>query len=94
MMIQWKRDLMKIEESQVNFIEDYVGDKIGKIGCSFTDSGRSKIKALIRRFGFSEVYDSTVISFDKYEDLEYAFDKIGDICYNRKKQEEGMNYAE
>lgn len=91
MMIQWKRDLMKIEESQVNFIEDYVSDKIG---CSFTDSGRSKIKALIRRFGFSEVYDSTVISFDTYEDLEYAFDKIGGICYNRKKQEEGMNYAE
>lgn len=90
MMVEWKRGLMEIEETQVDAIEAYVTETAG---CTFTDRGRSNIKRLIKRFGFSEVYEATEISYSRYKDLDVAFDKIGGICYNRRKQREVADNA-
>ena len=89
MMIAWKQEIMNVENTQVDAIESRVSELSGRV---FTEHGRRKIKDLIRRFGFSEVYDSAVISYEKYDPLK-AFDKIGGICYNRKKWREAEKDA-
>lgn len=81
-MIRWKAELIEETEMQVDAIEDYFSAAFGR---NFTESGRSEMKRSIRRFGFSEVYDAVSIAVNQYVDADTAFDKIGGICYNRKK---------
>ena len=81
MMIMWKKSLMEVENKQVTAIEDYIAVAVD---AEITETGRKKLHSLIQRFGFSEVYDATIIAFNKYSDTAVAFDKIGGICYNRK----------
>lgn len=88
MLIEWKRELLNLEETQVDAIDDFIHSRVkGRLG----ESGRIHMKDYIRRFGFSEVYTATEISLSKYADVEYALDKIGGICYNRAKQREVAN---
>ena len=88
MMIAWKQELMNVENTQVDAIESRV---IEITGHGFSEHGRRGIKKYIRQYGFSEVYDSAVIAFEKYDDFELAFNKIGGVCYNRKKWREAAN---
>ena len=80
MLIQWKQELLSVTEQQVNAIDSLI--KSISNSC-LTDSGRKDIYKLIKRFGFSEVYESTEIALTKYRTPQYAFSKIGGICYNR-----------
>jgi hypothetical protein len=82
MLIRWKQELLSAVEDQINTVEDLVKSITG---CGFTDYGRRDIRKLISRFSFSEVYEASEIAFTKYPDFEYAFSKIGGICYNRAK---------
>ena len=46
----------------------------------------------IKEFGFEEVIEAIYISFDRYHRAKcwsYAFEKIGGICYNRRKKRQG-----
>lgn len=87
MMVEWKSTLEDEIELEIDSIENiFIRDT--KYG--LTTGGRAKIRQLIKRFGFEEVYESTEISivnyFFKYPyKWEEAFGKIGGICYNRKK---------
>lgn len=88
MMIEWKKMLMEMIEEQASSIEDY----IYAISLYYlTDSGKSYIKRLIGKYGYSEVYTATEISFGKYykddsRSIDIAINKIGGVCYNRQKQ--------
>ena len=86
MMALWKKELMEEEEKEVNMIDDYI---LSISEWCMAENGRQLIKRHIRKFGFSEVYESVKIAFDSYffgdsDSWNYAFDKIGGICYNRK----------
>lgn len=81
MMIEWKRELIELESKQVSAINDWLATETGYAA---NKNGQKKLKELISRFGFSEVYDATILSFRKYKNWEYAFNKIGGICYNKK----------
>ena len=90
MMIAWHREMMEHTETEVDHI-CYLFDYY--TGFSVDEDGRRKIRDLIRRFGFQEVCTSTEISIEKYFkgyawSFQNAFDKIGGICYNRKKKRE------
>lgn len=95
MMIKWKEELLTVLETQANCIES-ISHKL--TGFYFTDYSKRRIMKLIKRFGFDEVYEAADIAFSKYykEDKEstwdFAFDKIGGICYNRKMQQKGGAY--
>lgn len=91
MMIAWKQELMNLENTQVDAIESMVVDITGS---GLSEYGRRDMKTYLRRFGFNEVYEAVIISFTKYEDFEYAFKKIGGICYNRKRNREAGQNAE
>jgi len=79
MLLKWRRELETLVEKQV----DEIGKVVNKLTSqTLTQIGRTAIEKLIKRFGFQEVMEATEISFSKY-DKDYAFDKIGGICYNR-----------
>ena len=85
MLIRWKSELIEETEMQVNSIEDYFRSATGK---GFSEYGRNEMKRNIRRFGFSEVYDAVGIAVNYYTNAETAFNKVGGICFNRKKSRE------
>ena len=92
MLIEWKRTLLELENTQIEAIEDLM--KVVDDETFFTDQGRKNMKSLIRKFGFSEVYDAAEIAFNYYKDVEIAFNKIGGICYNRRKYRKAEQNAE
>lgn len=90
MMLSWRKELSEQAEMEVDLVCD-----IFKIYTEWEPNkeGRLSVRDLIRRFGLDEVLTSTEIALCKYYDgteisWRYAFDKIGGICYNRKKQRE------
>lgn len=88
MLIEWKKELIKIEDAQIDAVEDFMRKICGE-DCYFTNSGRRSISKLISRFGLDEVFTAVQISFDRYytgtdSSWERSFNKIGGICYNRK----------
>lgn len=90
MMIEWKRELLQLEETQINAIDDYIHSLIkGRMG----EYAREGMRRYIKRFGFAEVFEATEIAFARYDEPEYALEKIGGICYNRAKQREELAYA-
>lgn len=91
MMLKWREELSEEEEIE-SFAVSALFENNTKWGLS--DHGRLGIKKLIRRFGFEEVYEAAEISIFKYyngteKSWDVAFDKIGGVCYNRKKAREG-----
>lgn len=86
MMAKWRISLLDIEKDEANKIMELVNAESG-VNRSLTDDGiRSMIK-LIRKYGFEETLESSIISFNKY-DLEIAFKKIDIIAKYRKKDKE------
>ena len=95
MMIQWREELSEIIDQQVKEVEKLIYRVIGVKNRELLPWARNEIYSLIKRFGFNEVMESTEISFRRYylgyaepdkSDFNYAFKKIGGICYNRMKQ--------
>ena len=101
MMAEWKKGLLEISETEIDYIQDII---MMYRGNGLTDTGRKSVKALIRKFGVEEVATATEIAFDTYYNpdakgrargsLEFTFEKIGGICYNRKNGITAEKYRE
>lgn len=90
MMVKWREALENELEIEVDAVDCYIQNN-SKWGLS--EDGRLNAKKLIKRFGFSEVYAACEIAFDRYykgseQSLDNAWNKVGGICYNRKKARE------
>jgi len=86
MLLQWKEELASMASQQVDAIDNLI---MRWSGFQMSNVGRNGIEALLRRFGFEEVFTATQISLEKYfngsqQSMNYAHSKIGGICYNRK----------
>lgn len=84
LMLQWRQSLADIEADAIEKLF------VDRTKWGITDAGKEKIRRHIRSFGFNEVYKACEIAIDQYytgttTSWEYAFSKIGGICYNRKK---------
>lgn len=91
MMLEWKSELQKFEEEQIDEIEGLFNYITGFV---FNAPARRICEERIRKYGFEEVYECTKLSCEKYFkdsflSAEKAWDKVGGICYNRKKMKEG-----
>lgn len=86
MLVKWKEELQKQKDLEVDEIEKLFYSVTKR---SFTAYGSKKINSLIKKFGFSEIYDCTRISLDKYydedDDSNKAFNYIGRIAWNNEK---------
>lgn len=88
LLMEWRNELADFEDAQAQKLSEYIVT-ITPWRCS--ESGVSKLKNLVNRFSFQEVVDAIDISYSKYftnneDSWQYAFDKIGGVCYNRRKQ--------
>lgn len=89
MMLRWRDEMETEIELQIDAIESLF---IKYTDAGFTEHGRLGMRRYIQRFGFSEVLESAEISLERYylrgRSWEMAYQKIGGICYNRKKARE------
>ena len=91
MMAAWRESLKDIIDLEVDEIDETFFDETGMY---LFDYSLSEIRKLIKRFGFNEVAIATKIAIDRYYtggsrwSLKYVVEKIGGICYNRKKARE------
>ena len=85
MLAEWQEELLVETDIQIDQLEtlmcNYYPDR------SFNENGRRDLIKLIKRFSYKEVYDAFDIALCKYDNLEYAFSKIGGICWNRRYQD-------
>ena len=85
MMYEWQLELANGFDRQVGRIADLIEEITGYI---VSDDAREDIRDLVTRFGFDVVIDSTRIALTTYrtgdeDEMDYAFSKIGGICYNK-----------
>ena len=85
LLAEWKYELSELTTKQVEALNDYIGS-ITEYKCN--EAGRAKIRSLLNQFSFNEIYEAIDIAFSQYyegssETWNYAFNKIGGICYNR-----------
>jgi hypothetical protein len=91
MIIQWKEGLNDQLEYQVDAISEVYFRLLGITDKRFNDNYRKRLKANIKKFGFSEILESTYIAVDTYG--EAASNKIFGIAYNRKIEAEDPQKA-
>lgn len=86
MLVQWKRELLLMDEAKVTAIDELFKAMTGN---QFTETGRREIMKYLKRFPFEDVYAAAEIAFQKYYPAT-AVNKIGGICYNwaRKREAE------
>lgn len=88
MLIKWKKELENIDNNMVDEIEKI----LSVTDNSFSDYGRKNCIKLIKKYGFSEVYESAKISLEQYyiegeeKSIIKTFNYIGRICAMREKQ--------
>lgn len=90
MMVEWRNSLNDLENDYVESINDIF---ISRTEWGMSESGRVKIKKLLKQFSFSEIMDATEIAIDSYYDGTedswlIAFAKIGGICYTKRNQKD------
>ena len=91
MMVQWREELMGLQDKEVDVIEK---ELVHITGFALSNVGKANVRRLLKQFELSEILEAIEIAYGKYyrETNDYywnmAFNKIGGICYNRKKQRE------
>lgn len=96
MMIMWKREMLQIFEDQLESINDLIRSMTGY---GLSDHGKRKVRKVLKTFSFQEVFEATEISFSRYfmemneqkdtdRTFSLALDKVGGVCYNRRKERE------
>lgn len=94
LMVEWKNELEKYEQEQVELIESFLEDKMN---VGLTDSGKQNLKKHIKRYGFNEVYESLEISYNQYFETRKDADKVINytyrICANREYQKQNPMHS-
>lgn len=90
MMLKWRDELEFEIQSEIDFIDNLL---LTRTQWGMSDCGRNNMRKIITKFGFNEAYDACQTAIDQYyngseKSWQYAFSKIGGICYNRKKARE------
>lgn len=87
MMLAWRESIENEIDLEVDAIDSLLqrGTRWG-----LSENGRLTARRLIKRFGFGEVYNACEIAIMRYytgtdASWENAWNKVGGICYNRKK---------
>jgi hypothetical protein len=88
MILDWRNELQKNSNFEVNKINDYWNNKFKPFEVI---NPEARFNPLIKKFGLIEVLDCIDISFNQYfkntnESASYALEMIGGILYNRANQ--------
>ena len=103
MMLDWREGMKGITESAIDAVCERFDDiTAGKL--SVNETGRKKLKSLIRKYGLPEVLEALDIAEERYivlddegdstvESCHQVFAKVGGICHNRSLPEDQQRLA-
>ena len=97
MMVEWKNELLKFEQQQVEKIKELIEEIIDK-NIRLSVRGYDTINKLIKKYDFALVYDATKVAFTEYYGVEEmsisdTFGYVSRIAYNMDKDKnEPMTY--
>ena len=87
MMLEWSYELESVIDDEIGGFDSYWSRVTGM---TLTNTGRRAARRLLSRFGLLDVLQAAKIAVENYEDIEVAFDKIGGICFNRRRDREAV----
>lgn len=96
LIMQWKNELLEFQKREVDYLSYYI---YSLTDYWTNDSGNSELKKLLHQFSHQEILEAIDIAFSKYfkfdeKSWNYAFNKIGGICYNRKNNRNSWDKQE
>lgn len=92
MIAKWRKELLNLTNDAIDKIIEIVNEEYC-LDLHLTDCGRRNFSKRIKKYGFQETLESTLIAFERYNDIETAFSKINGILYNRKIDRENPEQA-
>ena len=96
MLMEWRTELANIHKEEVDYICEY-WERANGGNYSLNESGRATAMGYLKQFTLPEILDAIDISIEHYycrgryseeRNIEEAWNKVGGICYNRRKQGE------
>lgn len=87
MMAEWQHQLLSEQDKQIDMLEELFKSYYPDL--SFTEFGRRDIRKQIKQFGFRHVHNCLEIALNQYDNPRESLNKLGGICYNRRKGGEG-----
>jgi hypothetical protein len=94
LMLKWKKELENFDNEQIDIIDNIIYEEMNS---SLTKLGRENIKKYIKKFGISEVMESTNISIKQYyknndeSSIKKVMNHIPKICNTRLYQKDNPN---
>ena len=91
MIVKWREELEGIQEQFVVSLAQLWNQKITGSRLRVGAYGLKGIRKLLRQFSYEEVREAMHIAADQYEldtatEVDYAFSKLGGICFNRQRE--------
>ena len=92
MIAEWRKELLNLMNESIDKIVEIINQEF-YLDIHLTDCGRRNFSKCIKKYGFKETLNSSLIAFGKYNDIETAFNKIEGILYMRKLEYENPEKA-
>ena len=92
MIAEWRKELLNLMNESIDKIVEIINQEF-YLDIHLTDYGRRNFSKCIKKYGFKETLNSSLIAFGKYNDIETAFNKIEGILYMRKLEYENPEKA-
>ena len=86
MIAKWRKELLNLTNDAIDRIIEIVNEEY-YLDIHLTDYGRRNFSKRIKKYGFEETLNSSLIAFERYDDIETALSKIDGILYNRHLEE-------
>ena len=86
MIAEWRKELLNLMNESIDKIVEIINQEF-YLELNLTDYGRRNFSKRIKKYGFEETLNSSLIAFEKYDGIETALSKIDGILYNRHLEE-------
>lgn len=86
MIAEWRKELLNLMNESIDKIVEIINQEF-YLDIHLTDYGRRNFSKRIKKYGVKETLNSSLIAFEKYDDIETALSKIDGILYNRHLEE-------
>ena len=92
MIAEWRKELLNLMNESIDKIVEIINQEF-YLDIHLTDYGRRNFSKRIKKYGVKETLNSSLIAFEKYDDIETALSKIDGILYMRKLEYENPEKA-
>ena len=86
MIAEWRKELSNLMNESIDKIVEIINQEF-YLELNLTDYERRNFSKRIKKYGVKETLNSSLIAFERYDDIETALSKIDGILYMRKLEE-------